>query len=165
MRNEAIAQGIVARTPEVTSNLTLSDSLPFQDRGDGRNGEKYKMADTFADNGEPLIRANTDRVFGCAEVRARLIGKDDWPLLYFCRSCKYTREYLPAVQQDPNKREAYVTDGEATHTVDCVRYACATRPIIVDKKILSPQIDSRRTLTPKSILSTLKKAENRYGVR
>jgi hypothetical protein len=134
MRNEDIARGIKVRTEEKIEGPTLSDSLPFQDRGDSRDGKMWKMADTFADEGVPLIRANTDRVYGCAEVRARLTGKDDFPMIYFCQSCVYTREYLPAVQQDPNKREAYVPDGEATHASDCVRYACATRPFITEDK-------------------------------
>jgi len=132
LRNDTIAQGIIERTLEVTSGITLSDSLPFQDRGDSRSGKAYRMADTFSEHSCPLTRANTDRVFGCSEVKARLVGKDGWPLIFFCQSCRFTREYLPAVQRDPSKVEAYVPDGEATHTSDCVRYACAARPLIKD---------------------------------
>lgn len=164
MRNESIASGIVSRTPEETSGLTLSDSLPFQDRGASKNGDKYRMSDTFLENGVPLTRANTDRVFGSAEVRARLEGKDGFPLIRFCRSCRYTREYLPAVPTDPNKREAYAEDGEATHASDCVRYGCATRPIVQIKTAMS-EPDFSRKITPKVILTELNKRSSRYGTR
>jgi hypothetical protein len=160
MRNEDMARGIVIRTPEVTSGITLSDSLPFQDRGSSNGrGDKWTMADTFRDGGVPLTRANTDRVFGCAEVKQRLIGKDDYPLIRFAQQCKYTREYLPAVQQDPTKREAYVQDGDATHSSDCVRYACAARPLILSKPDNSQPVFRNGTLTPKEILNQLRKQQ------
>lgn len=165
MPNEEIARGILARTPEHTSGLTLCDSLPFQDRGEARNGKKWRMADTFADCGVILTRANTDRVFGCAEVRARLEGKDGFPMLYLCESCRYTREYLPAVQRDPGKVEAYVQDGEATHSVDALRYAAATRPIIQSAKTAVSTPDFSRKITPKVILTELNRQKSRYGVR
>lgn len=133
LTNEEIAAGIVERTPEETTGITLCDSLPFAKRGESRNGKPWTMADTFRDCGVPLTRANTERVFGCREVKTRLQGKDGFPMLYLCQSCHFTREYLPAVPTDPHNREAYVEDGEATHCADCVRYACASRPIVRDK--------------------------------
>lgn len=164
MENTAIAGGILERTTEKTSGLTLCDSLPFQDRGDAKNGKKWKMSDTFSDCGVPLTRANTDRVFGCAEVKARLKGKDGFPMLYLCESAVFTREYLPAVQRDPIKVEAYTEDGEATHAADCVRYACATRPIVTAKTARSDQ-STERKITPKAIISDLSKRQSSYGVR
>lgn len=132
MRNEDIAKGIKERTPEATSNLTLSDSIPFQDRGFARNGKMWKMADDFADAGVPLTMANTDRTFGSKQIIDRLLGKDDFPLLYIARSCQYLREYLPSVPRDTKKPNCYVEDGEATHAVDALRYGCAARPLIKD---------------------------------
>lgn len=165
MSNPDIAQGIIGRTPERTSGLTLCDSLPFQDRGDAKNGKKWKMADTFLECGVPLTRANTDRVFGSAEIKARLRGKDGFPMLYICQSAIYTREYIPAVQRDPVKVEAYTEDGEATHSVDCVRYGVALRPIIQNAKTAMREPDFSRKITPKVILSELNKRASTYGVR
>lgn len=150
MRNEDIAKGIADRTLEPTSGLVLTDSLPFQDRGDSRGGKTWRMADTFADCGVPLQRANTDRVFGCAEMRARLIGKDGFPMIYFCRDCAFVREYVPAVQADKKKRECYVESGEATHAADAARYAVAARPIVKDA---TPKIGTLSTPAPKPILT------------
>jgi len=165
MSNERIAQGIKDRTTEVTSGITLSDSLPFQERGNSRDGNKYKMCDTFKENGVPLIQANTGRVFGCAEVKARLEGKDGFPLLYFCISCRYVREYLPAVERDPIEVNAYTPDGEATHSSDSCRYACATRPIVkrLDKTLRKP--GSERIITPATILTKLNSKRSNYGQR
>lgn len=131
LSNEEIAAGIIERTPaheEIA--LTLTDSLPFAYRGESRNNRKWRMADTFAECGVPLIRGNTDRAFGCAQVRSRLrgIGQEAGaiPTIYFARCCKAIREYLPAVQGDKNNTECYEESGEATHAADCVRYAAAT---------------------------------------
>lgn len=137
MRNPDIAAGMIERTHEDMSGLVLTDSYPFIDvGGTSGDGKRLRMADTFAACGVPLVKANTKRVFGCTEIKARLkgIGENpgDIPLIYFCESCVAVREYLPAVATDPTNREAYVEDGDATHSVDCVRYACATRPIVKD---------------------------------
>jgi hypothetical protein len=160
MRNEAIACGIIARTEEKTSGITLTDSLPFQDRGASKDGNKYKIADTFKECGVPLIKANTARVFGSKEIKSRLEGKDGFPLLYLCESCLYTREYLPAVQRDDGDPECYVEDGEATHAADCVRYACATKPIIQDKKVARTTPKPGVSLDPESILKKLKEQQH-----
>lgn len=164
MRNEDIAQGILDRTPEETSGYCLTDSLPFQDRGFSNptieqvaSKKKYTIADVFRKAGVPLTPANTARVFGCSEIKARLTGKDGWPLLYFCECCRYTREYLPSVQRDPKNINAYVPEGEATHASDCVRYACAAEPIVQDSKKSGPLDLKQKPKTPLSIIAELER--------
>ena len=134
MSNKDIAAGIVERTKEKTSGLVITDSLPFQTRGTYKNGRQYNIADEFADEGVPLVKGNTQRVKGWKTVKDRLIGVDGFPMLVFQQSCKYARDYLPALQRHKTKAEDAEESGEATHSSDCIRYACATNPKIQDKE-------------------------------
>ena len=157
MRNEQIANGIIKRTLEDTSGLVITDSLPFQDRGESKNGKKYTIADVFRDCGCPLVRGNCARRHGWSQMRDRLIGKDGHPLIYFVESARYTRDYIPALGYAKNDREDAAQDGEATHLCDCVRYACTTRPIVKDQVKKSTEFKKPGTILVKDILSQLRK--------
>ena len=124
MRNEDIALGIIARSEYAARNVvTLTDSLPFQDRG----GETIAMV--FQKHGCTLTLGDTSRVAGWSQVRSRLIGKQidsndptKVPMIYFCACCKYARDYIPALPRHPSesKREDAAEHGEATHSPDCL---------------------------------------------
>ena len=156
MRNSEIAWGIRDRTIEDFSGVILTDSKPFQDIGLGERSQKYKISDVFAEAGVPLVKANTARVTGWAQLRDRLIGKDGDPMLIFTESCRFTRDYLPALGRSKNDREDAEDTGEATHASDCVRYACTARPFTVDRKketSTDPVFNPR--ITPRAILKSL----------
>lgn len=135
-RNEDIAYGIVSRSlaPEEKYLTTLTDSLPFQDRG-GKT-----IAETFADCGVPLTLGDTSRIAGWSQVRSRLIGievdsndKHRTPMIVFTESCKAARDYMPALPRHPseNKKEDAAEHGEATHSPDAIRLACMARPLVI----------------------------------
>lgn len=136
MRNEDIASGIASRTEiQFRKQPTLSDSLPFQDRG----GET--IAQTFAKNGCVLTLGDTSRVPGWSQMRSRLKGIEvdsndskRYPLIYFMDSCRAARDYIPALPRHPseNKREDAAEHGEATHSCDAIRLACMAHSIIND---------------------------------
>jgi hypothetical protein len=141
MTNRDIARGILERTPEETSGLTITDNLVFQERGMSINDKKYKTADEFFEEGVPLTLGNTARVYGYKQLKDRLKGQvyaHDWivPMLFICHSCKYLRDYLPALQRHKIKMEDAVESGEATHSTDAIRLACSARPFIRDAEIL-----------------------------
>lgn len=138
MRNEDMAKGILARTTkeESCANLTITDSLPFQDRGG------QTIAEVFMKEGCPLTHGDTSRISGWAQLRARLRGYDAGdnltiPMIYFTESCQYAREYLPALQRHDSdkKREDAQEHGEATHIADCIRLACTSRPWVKDAPV------------------------------
>ena len=139
MSNAAIAQGIIERTEEATSGLVLTDSLPFQTKGTYKNGRQYNIADEFEEEGVVLTRGNTQRIKGWKTVKDRLLGKDGFPMILFCQSCKYARDYLPALQCHKTKPEDAEESGEATHMSDIIRYASATELTVKDRKDLAPQ--------------------------
>lgn len=156
--NREIARGIVERTREVTSGVTITDSLPFQNRGG------ILMAEEFAQNGVLLTRGNTERIVGWARVKDYLKGIDDDPMLVICESCTYLRDYLPALQRHKTKMEDAVEDGEATHSCDTLRLIIMTRQPIKSAPPL-PQKIERAKLTPKRIISMRKTEKRKFGIR
>lgn len=131
MRNEDIAAGIYQRSDEnEKSIITLTDSLPFQDRG-GDNVPKV-----FAKEGVTIVQGDTSRVIGWNQFRARLIGKNDVPLFYVTQSCIAARDYVPQLARHPSesKREDAQEHGEATHVNDVLRILCMAHTVIKDSK-------------------------------
>lgn len=152
MRNEDIAEGILGRSElEAKNVVTLTDSLPFQDRG----GEAPHI--TFRNNGVALTLGDTSRVAGWNQMRSRLIGipkevgsLERYPMIYFCESCKYATDYIPALPCHPseNKKEDAAEHGEATHSPDAIRIGCMAHTIIKDS-VLPTQARIERDLNKK----------------
>lgn len=64
---------------------------------------------------------------GWDQVRARLQGEDNRPMLYVFSTCAHLIRTLPALQHDPDRPEDVDTDGE-DHAPDTLRYGCMARP-------------------------------------
>ena len=167
LRNEEIAKGIVSRTLEATSGITLTDNLPFQDRGFSKNNIKYTIADIFFEHGVPLTYGNTQRKQGWSQMRDRLKGGDAGRLLYFSEDCIFCREYVPALEANPNDPEDAVDKGEATHITDAIRLACAARPRTIEAPRTLDRSESRGTISvsPSEILKTLKQSRSGSTLR
>lgn len=167
LTNKQIAKGVVDRTIEVTTGITLSDNKPFQ----GQGGKT--IAHEFAENGCPLTLADCSRIAGWNQVAVRLKGnevaKDHYePMLYLCESCIYARDYLPAIERDPNNAEDCVDSGEATHAPDAIRLACMAWPIVRDKpkgERVASRSSSRRSPAPAQILKDIKRKSKQRGRR
>ena len=159
MRNEDIAKGIVTKTVEQTSGLTLSDRFPFADRGASKNHQRYTMADDFFENGCPLTLGNTARVYGWKQLRSRLQGVGGVPMIYFAKSCLFAREYIPALPRHDTKPEDAAESGEASHSCDAIRYACTARPLIKNEPIplVSKFKSTSISPTPSELLKLIKK--------
>lgn len=148
MRNEDIAAGILSRSAAYERNvITLTDSLPFQDRG----GEGPDI--TFQREGVQLTQGDTSRVTGWAAMRGRLIGipvktgdkPDRIPMIYFFESCKYARDYIPALPRHPSesKSEDAAEHGEATHAPDAIRLICMVHSVVRDAPVSGPDYIKR----------------------
>jgi len=142
-KNEDIARGIVKRSWDCPDNIqTLTDSFPFRELGGP------SIASVFAAHGVPLRQADTSRVSGWKLLRDRMQGNEKGvPLVYICRSLEYLRYYFPMLQRHKTKPEDAVEDGEATHIMDCARYAVATFPKIVDAIKEEPRVITPKPLT------------------
>ena len=60
-------------------------------------------------------------------MRARMVGKDGVPAIYFFSTCTDSIRTIPLQQHDAVRTEDMDTDGE-DHAADEVRYACMSRP-------------------------------------
>lgn len=166
MSNVEIARGILARTHEETSGLTITDSFPFANRG-GK-----LISQEFMEEGVPLTLGNTARIQGWKFFKDLMVGhkfkdregiEQQIPLWYITRSCSYAAEYIPTLQRHKSKMEDAVEDGEATHTTDALRVGLFTNPPVVDKPRggQSPQWNDPQCLTVKEVLKSVKKQQRR----
>ena len=141
---EEVADGILAREISDQKNKEIED-------WDGRTGVAYGVLDpsAFSQDGGPSIAERMSRrgVFfrgadnarvaqrgslgGWDMVRARLIGEDGRPMMYFFSNCWSAIEHLPALQHDPDRPEDVLKKGP-DHTPDEIRYACMSRPYVKD---------------------------------
>lgn len=126
MRNEDVAAGIVERTKS-GENIqgTVTDSLPFQDKG----GET--IGDVFAKNGVPLVRGDTSRIPGWSQLRSGLIGIDGTPMIYLVESCVHLIRTLPALQRSVRDPED-IEDGQEDHAPDAARLAAMAHKVVRD---------------------------------
>ena len=167
MRNEDIARGIIDRSEYEHRNVvTITDSLPFQDRG----GETIAMV--FQKNSVLLTQGDTSRVPGWSQLRSRLIGIEidsnenrRVPMIYFTENCKYARDYIPALPRHPrdNKREDAAEHGEATHCCDAIRLACMVHPIIRHSQVpIQTRIDKEIKASKPTIGKIARSMGNAY---
>lgn len=86
------------------------------------------IAETMLRRGVVLRRADHNRLTGYVEVRQRIGGDGDGPMLYATKNCHdgFWRT-LPDLVMDESHPEDVDTDQE-DHCYDDVRYACVSRP-------------------------------------
>lgn len=91
-----------------------------------------------------MVRADNKRVGnsgvvgGWDQLRARLKGDGERPMLYFFSTCVHTIRTIPLLQHDAVRPEDVDTDGE-DHAGDETRYACMSRPWVVDGPSQKPK--------------------------
>ena len=66
---------------------------------------------------------------GWDQMRSRLRGKEDKPLIYWFSTCTDSIRTIPAMQHDRNRPEDIDSDSD-DHAADTGRYACMSRPYI-----------------------------------
>lgn len=84
-------------------------------------------AEKMSDEGVFLDEADNSRIPGWAEMRARLVGEDGRPMIYFFNVCVHAIRTIPALMHDTHKPED-VNSKTEDHAGDAVRYMCMGRP-------------------------------------
>ena len=119
----------------------VAKGIKLREKGEVIN---YAVADPaiFIQNGGPSIaqdmskfrcnwfKADNKRLPGWEQLRIRLKGINDVPMIYFLEDCVDTIRTLPILQHDKNDAEDLDTDQE-DHAADDVRYACMSRPYYI----------------------------------
>jgi hypothetical protein len=123
LRMEAaeVAQGIKARAKQKLAYIACDPALWKVDGGPSH-------AETFLRNGVVLRKADNNREPGYVEVRQRIAGDEEGPMLYATKNCHdgFWRT-MPDLVMDETHTEDLDTDQE-DHVYDEVRYACMSRP-------------------------------------
>lgn len=129
---EEVAQGILEReTPEERDAIRYSVLDPSAFSSDGGPS----IAERISSKGVHFQRADNKRISqrgamgGWDQVRARLLGDGERPMLYVFSTCKDLIRTLPALQHDSTRPEDVDTESE-DHACDAARYACMSRPYI-----------------------------------
>jgi hypothetical protein len=134
---EEVADGIIHRErnePQGTGSdpaITYGVLDPSAFASDGGPS----IAERMATRGIYFRRADNARVSargamgGWDQLRARLIGDGNRPMIYFFATCRDIIRTLPALQHDASRPEDVDTESE-DHAPDSCRYACMSRPYV-----------------------------------
>lgn len=125
LTSEQVAQQIIKLEAGDEIHYSVADPAIFA-RDDGPS---------IAEKMRPLLwrPADNKRQPGWDQVRTRLKGEDDRPMLYCFDTCLDSIRTIPILQHDKNKPEDLDTDGE-DHAADEWRYACMSRPWISSER-------------------------------
>ena len=93
------------------------------------SGSGNKLMFRRADNARV---ASKGAMGGWDQVRARMLGEDDRPLIYCFSNCTDSIRTIPMLQHDENRIEDVNSDME-DHAADEWRYACMSRPYVRPK--------------------------------
>ena len=137
---ETAAAGIVereqrlqAKWPGQRLRTAVADPSIFKEDGGPSIGERINTVLTRSKI-VPFRKADNTRVpqrgalSGWDQVRARLVGDGEDPMIFFFSTCVDSIRTLPNLQHDPDRPEDVQTDSE-DHAPDEIRYACNSRPI------------------------------------
>jgi hypothetical protein len=130
---EQVGAGIIEREPKSEKvNYGVIDPSAFQEDGGPSIAERMNSALNRAGL-VAFHKADNSRVTqrgamgGWDQMRSRLTGIDDRPMIYTFSTCVDSIRTIPALQHDKDRPEDLDTDGE-DHAADEWRYACMSRP-------------------------------------
>lgn len=136
---EEVGAGIAERDDVAVQNgASVLDPSAFAQAGGPSIAERISEGSRQA-KGSPIRvffrRADNKRVGkdgamgGWDQLRARLKGDGERPMIYFMDNCVHAIRTLPALQHDELNPEDVDTEGE-DHAPDEIRYACMSRPYL-----------------------------------
>ena len=143
---EEVAAGIVAREREGEEIVySVADPSIFAEDGGPSIAERMWVGSRIlwrpADNRRVAVAG---RAGGWDQIRARMIGEDGRPMIYWFSTCVDSIRTIPALQHDAARPEDLDTDGE-DHSADQVRYSCASRPYARPAPLpAKPLVDTRQ---------------------
>jgi hypothetical protein len=129
MQNKDIAAMTLSKEAKNEKiSLRVADPACFHQDGGPSIAEDYRK------EGLTVRAADNKRVPGWQQIRGRLIGQDDRPMIYFFDTCKDLIRTLPALQHDERKPEDVDTEGD-DHLADALRYMAMSRPYMRPKPV------------------------------
>lgn len=140
MPAEEVARGIKDRTAlnEAIAYRVADPAIFSSDGGPS-------IAERMYGEGVGFKRADNARVArvgalgGWDQMRARISGEDDAPMLYVFSTCRHFIRTVPVLQHDTLRPEDVDTEAE-DHAADAARYACMSRPYVREVKKPKPVV-------------------------
>lgn len=123
------------------------DPAAFSRDGGPSIAERMDLGFRHADNARV---GRLGAMGGWDQVRERLKGDGERPMVYFFSTCIHVIRTLPALQHDKHRAEDVDSDGE-DHAPDALRYGCMSRPLVKDAPgTPPPRFDTQ--LTPNELI-------------
>jgi hypothetical protein len=135
---EEVATGIKERSGTEKYAYSVLDPSAFAQDGGPSIAERMLAAGVIFRRADNKRVAREGSIGGWDQMRARLRGNDDVPMLYVFDTCKDFIRTVPVLQHDPMKAEDLDTEAE-DHVADEARYACMSRPWVRRAKNAPPQ--------------------------
>jgi len=131
---EEVADGIKTREAGERISYGTADPAIFSEDGGPSIAERMSRRGVHWTKADNARVARNGAMGGWDQVRARLKGEDDKPMLLIFSTCRDLIRTLPALQHDDLRPEDVDTDGE-DHAADEARYACMSRPWVPAVKL------------------------------
>lgn len=134
---EIVAQEILQFENGESLSYRVLDPAAFSSDGGPSIAERMytatsnKLAFRRADNARI---ARKGAMGGWDQLRARMLGENGRPMIYFFSTCTNSIRTIPALQHDDTNAED-VDSSMEDHAADSVRYACMSRPYVRPKPV------------------------------
>lgn len=128
MTAEKVGDGIRAMERGEKVQVEVIDPSALAQDGGPSIAERMGLAWSGADNKRV---GRNGAMGGWDQVRERLVGIDETPMLYLFSTCTHLIRTLPSLPHDRHNAEDVDTDAE-DHAPDTLRYGCMSRPFIRD---------------------------------
>ncbi len=134
---DELSELIKANTP-VEEKISYRVGSPdmWQTRGTGSDIKGENIAEMFAKNGLPFIKADNARIVGWNRMKEYLqVSPDGRPWWQITSNCRNLIEHIPqAIYDDKIVEDMCTEPHEITDTLDSCRYFLMSRPTITRKK-------------------------------
>lgn len=145
MESPAVAKRIIEIEEEAEESIDyrVGDSAMWA----ATDGPSVQERMYYATDGlYSMAQSKKDRISNYEEIRTRLVGEDDMPMLYITENCKHAWRTLPDLQLDELHPEKGPDSDQEDHLYDVLSYSCASRPYITTKsqRIRSEYKQARR---------------------
>lgn len=139
MTAEEVAEGILDHESEDIVYSTADPAIFSEDGGPSISERMLPITWAPADNKRV---ARHGQIGGWDQMRARMKGENNTPMIYCFDTCVDSIRTIPALQHDTNKAEDLDTKAE-DHAADEWRYACMSRPWVAEEDTDSDQQEDR----------------------
>jgi len=156
LENKDIAAGIIEREKRDMMDDMVADPAIWIQSGGLSIGEQMMNEGCF------FRKADNKRLAGWQQVRQRIEGDNNVPMLYIFSNCNALVRTLPAMQHDKTKPEDLDTTSE-DHAIDTLRYGLMARPYVRTK--VDPPSEWDAKIYVADVIKEMRKKDKQKGFK